>query len=60
MQTIVELNRQKIEQIILSEDEMTAAIWEGKVKKYFREKHKDYWDEQEFNKRKALQNTARK
>lgn len=45
--TIIEFNREKIEQIQLSEEEVKEAIWERKVKKYFHEKNKHYWNEQE-------------
>ena len=31
----------------LTEDELKAAILEGKKRKYFREKHADYWQDQE-------------
>lgn len=33
--------------IELTEEEIEAAIFEGKVKKYFHETHKEYWQEQE-------------
>lgn len=32
-----------IKQITLTEDELQAAIYEGKKKKYFHEKNKDKW-----------------
>jgi hypothetical protein len=35
------------ESIELTEEEIREAIFEGKVKKYFREKHKQYWEEKE-------------
>jgi hypothetical protein len=35
------------ESIELTEEELEEAIFQGKVKKYFKEKHKDYWNEQE-------------
>ena len=31
----------------LTEDELKAAILEGKKRKYFREKHADYWQDHE-------------
>lgn len=34
----------------LTEDEVKAAIYEGKKKKYFAEKHANYWKEQEAKK----------
>jgi hypothetical protein len=30
--------------IVLTEEETAAAIVEGKKAKYFREKHREYWD----------------
>ena len=33
--------------IILNDEETEAAIFEGKKRKYFLEKNKDYWIEQE-------------
>jgi hypothetical protein len=33
--------------IELTPEEIEEAIFEGKKKKYFREKHKPYWEEQE-------------
>ncbi len=36
--------------IELNADELEAAILEGKIKKYFYEKNKDYWQEREKGK----------
>jgi cytochrome b subunit of formate dehydrogenase len=36
--------------IELTPEEIDDAIYEGKVKKYFYEKHKDYWIEKENEK----------
>jgi hypothetical protein len=33
--------------IELTPEEIEAALFEARVKKYFREKHKAYWEEQE-------------
>ena len=35
------------ESIELTEEETKAAILEAKKKKYFHEKHREYWQEQE-------------
>lgn len=35
------------EDIVLTPEEIEEAIFEGKKKKYFRERNKEYWDEQE-------------
>ena len=40
---IKELNDSLIEQVILTEDEIKEAITEGKKRKYFKNKHKEYW-----------------
>lgn len=37
--------------IELTHEEIEAAILEGKKRKYFREKHKDYWEEKEHGTR---------
>jgi hypothetical protein len=47
--------REQIERVVLTEEEIKNNIWEGKVKKYFKEKHKPYWDEKEGIQPKALQ-----
>lgn len=36
--------------IILTEEETREALLEGRIKKYYREKHKQYWEEQEGKK----------
>jgi hypothetical protein len=36
--------------IELTEDEVKEAIRQGKIKKYFKEKHQPYWTEQEQKK----------
>lgn len=38
------------ESIELTDEELKAAILEGKKKKYFKEQHKDYWIEAEKKK----------
>lgn len=38
------------ESIILTEEEVREAIIEGKKKKYFREKNREYWIEKESEK----------
>lgn len=38
------------EKVELTEDEIKAAILEGKKRKYFREQHRDYWIEVEKKK----------
>jgi hypothetical protein len=43
-------NREQIERVVLTEEEIKDSIWEGKVKKYFKEKHADYWIEKESEK----------
>lgn len=45
--TIVEQNRLEIESIVLTEQEYKEALFEGKKKKYFKEKHSGYWIELE-------------
>lgn len=42
--------REQTEKIVLTEEEEKNALWEGKVKKYFREKHREYWIEKESEK----------
>lgn len=44
------MNESFYEHIILTEEEIKAAIIEAKVKKYFHEKHKEYWQEKESKK----------
>ena len=48
--------------IELTEEELKAAILEGKKKKYFHEKNKDYWEKQErpMSKKKVNLNGAQK
>jgi hypothetical protein len=41
---------EEIEAIELTPEELDDAIYEGKVKKYFREKHAPYWEEKEKEK----------
>lgn len=40
-------NKEKILKVVLTDEEREEAYFEGQKKKYFREKHKAYWDEQE-------------
>jgi len=40
---IKERNAALVEAVELTEDELREAILEGKRKKYFKEKHADYW-----------------
>jgi len=47
---LVDENREKIEAIILTDEEIKAAIYEAKKKKYFHEKNFPYWNEQEKKK----------
>lgn len=47
------MNESFYEHIILTEEEIKAAIIEAKVKKYFHEKHKDYWESQESASKKS-------
>lgn len=44
---ISDTNKEKIKAVVLTPEEIELAIIEGKTKKYFHEKHKPYWDEQE-------------
>ncbi len=44
---IVSNNKELIEAIQLTEEEVREAIREAKLKKYFHLKSKDYWNEQE-------------
>lgn len=39
------------DKIELTEEEIKAAILEGKKRKYFKEQHKDYWIEAEAKKK---------
>jgi hypothetical protein len=45
--TILEQNREKIEKIVLTEQEIKEAIFEAKKKKFFHVEHEAYWNEQE-------------
>ena len=49
---VIQSNAALIEAIELTEDEIKAAILEGKRKKYFKLKHEDYWKEQEYKPKK--------
>jgi hypothetical protein len=40
-------NREQIERVVLTEEEIKNAMWEGKVKKYFKDKHAEHWIEKE-------------
>lgn len=40
----------EIEQIILSDEEREKAIWEAKVRKWFEERSREYWQELEKQK----------
>lgn len=42
---IKELNASLIENTKLTDEEEAAALFEGKKKKYFKEKHKHYWND---------------
>lgn len=44
--------REQIVAVQLTPEEQEAAIWEGKRKKFFHEKHKDYWQQQEHKPKK--------
>lgn len=44
--------KQMIEDTPLTEKEIEEAIFEGKRKKLLREKHSEYWEEQENKKEK--------
>jgi hypothetical protein len=50
MLKLINENRLKIEAIVLTDEEVKAAIFEAKKKKYFHEKNFPYWDEQEKKK----------
>jgi hypothetical protein len=39
-----------IKKIELTEQEKEEAIYQGQLKKYFHEKHKEYWEEKEKEK----------
>lgn len=47
---LLSYNREQIQKIVLSKEEEEAAIYEGILKKFFKERNKDYWHEQEFPK----------
>lgn len=38
--------------IVLHEDEIREALLEGRIKKYHKEKHREYWEELEGKKKK--------
>jgi hypothetical protein len=40
--------KSSIDSIELCKEEIEAAIFEFKLRRYFKEKHKDYWAEQEL------------
>jgi hypothetical protein len=42
--------REQIDKVVLTEEEIKDSIWEGKVKKYFKEKHAEHWIEKESEK----------
>lgn len=44
---ISDTNKEKIKAIVLNDEEREAAYFEGQKKKFFLEKFKPYWDEQE-------------
>ena len=48
-------NKVKIEKIVLTDEEIKEAIFEGKKRKYFHVKHKPYWDEQQSNTHSIIQ-----
>lgn len=52
---ISDTNKEKIKAIVLNDEEREAAYFEGQKKKYFHEKFKPYWDEQEHYKEKVKQ-----
>ncbi len=56
---LLSYNREQIQKVELTPEELEAAIWEGKIKKYFKEKHKHYWDEQEKEHRKTGRDTTK-
>jgi len=43
--TIKEQKALLIEQVVLTDEEVKEAIIEAKKRKYFKEKHKDYWND---------------
>lgn len=48
------------EMVELTEEETKEALLEGKIKKYFKEKNKEYWQSQENGKtRKQLHESIR-
>lgn len=56
----VKPERSLYDDIELTEDEIHAALLEAKKKKYFHEKHKEYWEAQENGKtRKQLHESIR-
>jgi len=40
-------NEKRIHSIVLTKEEEAEAYFEGQKKKFFKEKHKQYWDELE-------------
>jgi hypothetical protein len=40
--------REQIEKTVLTDQEREEGILEAKKKKYFKEKHGQYWEEKEF------------
>lgn len=54
------MNNTFYDTVELTEDEIKAAILEGKKKKYFHEKYKDYWEALESKKEKKCIVTAEK
>lgn len=53
------MNDPEIEKQILTQEEERAAIYEGKLKKFFHERTKDYWEEKEKPKKHEVRNDIR-
>lgn len=53
---IIQANRLKIEAVILTEDEQKESDLEGKRRKLFKERSKNYWSESENKVSKQVRN----
>lgn len=48
--TELQLRHAEIEAVVLTEDEIKAALWTAKVLKWNRERNKEYWENLENSK----------
>lgn len=48
---IISINRALVEAVELTEEEKKEGELEAKRKKYFKEKHKEYWEKLEYKKK---------